>query len=77
MHSIALGAIFKSSGLLIALMQIFQTKWFARWAAKEGLKSSVLILAVAEMEQGLIDASLGGHVVKNALGLQAAVKAVA
>lgn len=50
-------------------MQIFQTKWFARWAAKEGLQSSALILAVAEMQQGLIDVNLGGHVFTKRVGL--------
>mgnify|MGYP000567726159 CR=1 FL=1 len=45
-------------------MQIFLTKWFARWAAKEGLPEQALCAAVAEMEQGLIDAHLGGYVVK-------------
>ena len=55
-------------------MQIFQTKWFARWAAKEGLQSSALILAVAEMQQGLvdvnlIDVNLGGHVFKKRVAL--------
>ena len=50
-------------------MQVFQTKWFSRWAAKEGLQSSALILAVAEMQQGLIDVNLGGHVFKKRVGL--------
>ncbi|WGG48705.1 type II toxin-antitoxin system RelE/ParE family toxin [Rugamonas sp. DEMB1] len=50
-------------------MQIFLTKWFARWAEKEGLSESVLCQAVAEMEQGLIDANLGGHVVKKRIGV--------
>jgi len=50
-------------------MQIFQTKWFARWAAKEGLSEQTLRNAVSEMEQGLIDAHLGGHVVKKRVGL--------
>ena len=50
-------------------MQIFQTKWFARWAAKEGLPEQALRDAVSEMEQGLIDAHLGGHVVKKRVGL--------
>lgn len=50
-------------------MQIFQTKWFARWAAKEGLQLSALILAVAEIEQGLIDVNLGGHVFKKRVAL--------
>lgn len=45
-------------------MQIFLTKWFARWAAKEGLPEQALCAAVAEMEQGLIDVHLGGYVVK-------------
>jgi hypothetical protein len=45
-------------------MQIFQTKWFSRWADKEGLSGQVLRAAVAEMDQGLVDANLGGHVVK-------------
>jgi len=46
----------------------FQTKWFARWAAKEGLSEQALRNAVSEMEQGLIDAHLGGHVVKKRVG---------
>jgi hypothetical protein len=50
-------------------MQIFQTTWFARWAAKEGLPEQALRDAVAEMGQGLIDAHLGGHVVKKRIGV--------
>lgn len=50
-------------------MQIFQTKWFARWAAKEGLSEQALRNAVIEMEQGLIDANLGGNVVKKRVGV--------
>lgn len=50
-------------------MQIFQTKWFARWAANEGLLEQALRDAVSEMEQGLIDANLGGHVVKKRIGV--------
>jgi hypothetical protein len=50
-------------------MRIFQTKWFARWAANEGLLEQALRDAVSEMEQGLIDANLGGHVVKKRIGV--------
>jgi hypothetical protein len=50
-------------------MQIFQTKWFARWAANEGLLEQALRNAVSEMEHGLIDADLGGHVVKKRIGI--------
>ncbi|PRC94626.1 type II toxin-antitoxin system RelE/ParE family toxin [Solimicrobium silvestre] len=50
-------------------MQIYQTKWFARWAIKEGLSEQTLRDAVTEMEQGLIDANLGGNVVKKRIGV--------
>ena len=50
-------------------MQIFKTKWFARWAAKEGLSDQALRDAVTEMGLGLIDANLGGHVVKKRVGV--------
>jgi hypothetical protein len=51
-------------------MQIYQTKWFARWATKEGLSKHALIDAVFEMEQGLIDAHLGSNVVKKRIGVE-------
>ena len=51
-------------------MRIFTTKWFTKWAAKEGLTDEALRTAVAEMEQGLIDANLGGHVCKKRAGVQ-------
>ncbi len=50
-------------------MQIFKNRWFDKWAKKEKIADSVLIIAVAEMEQGLIDAELGGHVVKKRIPL--------
>ena len=45
-------------------MQIFKTKWFHRWAAKEMLSKEALLLAVEEILNGLIDADLGGFVIK-------------
>jgi RelE toxin of RelE / RelB toxin-antitoxin system len=45
-------------------MHIFQTKWFAHWADKEGLSPQVLCDAAAEISRGLVDANLGGYVVK-------------
>jgi hypothetical protein len=50
-------------------MQGFKTKAFAKWANGEGLGDDALALAVAEMEQGLIDARLGGQVVKKRVAL--------
>lgn len=51
------------------IMQIYKTRPFDKWAGKEGLTDSVLALAVAEVESGLIDADLGGHVVKKRVAL--------
>jgi hypothetical protein len=50
-------------------MQAFKTKAFAKWANGEGLDDDALASAVAEMEQGLIDARLGGQVVKKRVAL--------
>ena len=50
-------------------MQVFKTKWFQEWAAKEGLGDEALLSAINEMANGLIDADLGGHVVKKRVAL--------
>jgi hypothetical protein len=50
-------------------MRIFKTRWFARWALKECISDLVLIDAVAELDQGLIDAHLGANVVKKRVGI--------
>jgi hypothetical protein len=50
-------------------MQAFKTRAFVNWADGEGLGDEALGAAVAEMEQGLIDARLGGQVVKKRAAL--------
>lgn len=45
-------------------MQTFKTKAFARFAKREGLGDSALAEAVQRAEEGLVDADLGGGVVK-------------
>ena len=50
-------------------MQAFKIKAFAKWARSEGLSDDALASAVAEMEMGLIDAKLGGQVVKKRVAL--------
>jgi len=50
-------------------MRIFKNRWFQKWAAKEGLGDEALRAAVKEMEDGLIGAELGGHVVKKRVAL--------
>lgn len=42
----------------------FKVKTFERWMRKAGLTDAMLKVAVEEMSRGLIDASLGGHLVK-------------
>jgi hypothetical protein len=50
-------------------MRVFKTRFFSRWMRKTELTDSALCHAVAEMAQGLIDADLGGDVVKKRIGL--------
>ncbi len=50
-------------------MQAFKINAFAKWASGEGLSDDALASAVVEMEKGLIDAKLGGQVVKKRVAL--------
>jgi len=45
-------------------MRIFKNKAFRKWAEKAHLSDCTLITAVSEIERGLVDADLGGHVFK-------------
>ena len=45
-------------------MQIFKTKWFARFARKERIGDAALGDAVSQAEQGLVGARLGGDLIK-------------
>ncbi len=45
-------------------MRIFKTKWFARYARRERIKDLSLREAVERAERGLVDADLGGSVIK-------------
>ncbi|MGH8182695.1 MAG: type II toxin-antitoxin system RelE/ParE family toxin [Rhodanobacteraceae bacterium] len=47
----------------------FKTRSFNRWLRKSGLSDAALNVAVEEMRRGLIDADLGGHVVKKRIAL--------
>lgn len=49
--------------------RVFKTRHFARWMRKTELTDEALCGAVREMSQGLIDADLGGDVVKKRVGL--------
>ena len=45
-------------------VRIFKTKWFARFARKEGISDEKLSIAVQEAEKGLNDGELGGCLIK-------------
>ena len=45
-------------------MRVFTTKWFARFARKEGISAEKLVAAIQEAESGLNDGDLGGGLIK-------------
>ncbi|MCX5814186.1 MAG: type II toxin-antitoxin system RelE/ParE family toxin [Proteobacteria bacterium] len=48
---------------------IYKTRHFARWAQKTELSDSMLRIAVLEIQIGLLDADLGGGIVKKRIAL--------
>ena len=50
--------------------QVFVTKTFARWMRKSQVTDLDILGATEEMVQGLIDANLGGYLVKKRVALQ-------
>lgn len=48
---------------------IFKTRHFARWARKSDLSDSLLKMAVLEIQGGLLEADLGGGIVKKRIAL--------
>ena len=50
-------------------MRVFKNKVFNKWAAKEGLNDAALLAAIDEIERGLIDADLGGQVLKKRVAI--------
>lgn len=51
------------------MRRVFKTRRFSRWMRKTELTDQSLCDAVSEMERGLIDADLGGGVVKKRVPL--------
>jgi hypothetical protein len=45
-------------------MQVFKTRWFARFARHEGIADVSLREAIERAERGLVDADLGGGLIK-------------
>lgn len=51
-------------------MRIFKTKWLARFARREGIADKSLREAIERAENGLIDADLGGGLIKQRVARQ-------
>ena len=45
-------------------MRVFKTRWFSRFARDEGIADKSLREAIERAERGLIDADLGGGLIK-------------
>ena len=53
----------------MTIKRVFKTRYFKRRQRKIGLADVALCQAVTEMEQGLVDANLGGGVIKKRVAL--------
>ena len=51
-------------------MRVFKTKWFARFARHERIPDRSLCEAVQRAQRGLVDADLGGGVIKQRVARQ-------
>jgi len=51
------------------MLRVFKTHYFSRWMRKTDLTDKSLCKAVKEMSEGLIDAELGGGIVKKRIGV--------
>jgi len=51
------------------MSRVFKTRSFARWLKKSELTDGALCAAVEEMVRGLVDADLGGDVLKKRVAL--------
>lgn len=49
---------------MLESVQIFVTKWFARFARREEISDESLLEAIERAERGSIDADLGGGLIK-------------
>ena len=45
-------------------MEVFKTRWVVRWARRERIADNSLLKAITRAERGLVDADLGGGIIK-------------
>ena len=51
-------------------MRIFKNTWFHRFARREKISDETLLEAIEKAEKGIIDADLGGHLMKQRIARQ-------
>lgn len=51
------------------MRRVFKTKYFNKWMRKTTLTNHLLCKGVEEMFQGLIEADLGGHILKKRIAI--------
>src|SRR3990172_782170 len=57
------------SGIVNYMTFYCKTRHFSRWAVKTGIADSALRIAIKEIRAGLIDADLGGGIIKKRVAL--------
>lgn len=45
-------------------IRIYKNRWFAKFASREGISNATLVAAIDQANRGLIDADLGGGLIK-------------
>jgi len=59
------------------MKRVFMTRQFSRWLNKTDLSVEALCKAIEEIERGLIDANLGGGLMKKRVALPGRVRGAA
>jgi hypothetical protein len=44
--------------------RIYKNRWFAKFASREGISDAALVAAIDQANRGLVDADLGGGLIK-------------
>jgi len=55
-------------------MKKLMTRHFSKWASKQNIPSGELAKALDDVEKGLFEANLGGHIFKKRIRFQGKVK---
>jgi len=54
--------------------RIYKNRWFAKFASREGISGVTLVAAIDQANRGLVDADLGGGIIKQRVAREGAGK---